>query len=78
MSENNIVNPNAEPQESLVSDQTTETAETTASSNESAPVAVQEPVAEVLATAHDDFDWSIDKRNVSHYAKDEREKYDSV
>ena len=22
----------------------------------------------VVETAHDDFDWSVDKRNVSHYA----------
>jgi small subunit ribosomal protein S1 len=29
-------------------------------------------------TAHDDFDWSVDKRNVSHYAQAEREKYDKV
>ena len=29
-------------------------------------------------TAHDDFDWSVDKRNVSHYAAAEREKYDKV
>ena len=29
-------------------------------------------------TAHDDFDWSIDKRNVSSYTKEERLKYDSV
>ncbi len=27
------------------------------------------------ATAHDDFDWSIDKRNVSSYSsKEEKEK----
>jgi small subunit ribosomal protein S1 len=84
MSENNIVNlpageagPNAEAQESPV---TAETAvpETTASTTESTPVVAQQPVAETIATAHDDFDWSIDKRNVSHYAKDEREKYDKV
>ncbi len=31
-----------------------------------------------VQTAHDDFDWSIDKRNVSSYNKEEREKYDSV
>jgi small subunit ribosomal protein S1 len=79
MSDNNIVNPNAEEQESPVAAQeTAETPETTASTTESTPVVAQEPVAEVLATAHDDFDWSIDKRNVSHYAKDEREKYDHV
>jgi small subunit ribosomal protein S1 len=34
--------------------------------------------APVVETAHDDFDWSIDKRNVSHYNKDERVKYDEV
>ncbi len=34
--------------------------------------------APVVATAHDDFDWSIDKRNVSAYTKDEKEKYDKV
>ncbi|MEY3620729.1 MAG: hypothetical protein RLZZ391_1095, partial [Bacteroidota bacterium] len=32
----------------------------------------------VLETAHDDFDWSVDKRNVSHYAEAERVKYDKV
>ncbi len=35
-------------------------------------------VAPVIETAHDDFDWSIDKRNVSHYAETERVKYDKV
>ncbi len=39
-----------------------------------APVAV----AEEPATAHDDFDWSIDKRNVSSYGREEKEKYDAV
>ena len=34
--------------------------------------------APVVATAHDDFDWSIDKRNVSAYTKDEKLKYDKV
>ncbi|MEP7229111.1 MAG: 30S ribosomal protein S1 [Ginsengibacter sp.] len=33
---------------------------------------------EALATAHDDFDWSVDKRNVTSYDKDERKKYDEV
>ena len=27
------------------------------------------PEAVVVETAHDDFDWSVDKRNVSHYAE---------
>jgi small subunit ribosomal protein S1 len=40
-----------------------------------APAQQPEPKVE---TPHDDFDWSIDKRNVSTYKKEEREKYDSV
>jgi small subunit ribosomal protein S1 len=32
----------------------------------------------IIETAHDDFDWSVDKRNVSHYAETERLKYDKV
>lgn len=81
MSENNIVHqpageagPNAEAQEPLATAEIAAPEETTATTN----IPVSEPVAETLATAHDDFDWSIDKRNVSHYAKEEREKYDAV
>jgi small subunit ribosomal protein S1 len=33
---------------------------------------------EALSTPHDDFDWSVDKRNVTVYNKEEREKYDEV
>ncbi|WP_207513218.1 30S ribosomal protein S1 [Longitalea luteola] len=29
-------------------------------------------------SAHDDFDWSIDKRNVATYSKEEKAKYDAV
>jgi small subunit ribosomal protein S1 len=32
----------------------------------------------VIATAHDDFDWSVDKRNVTSYTNEEKEKYDKV
>ncbi|QGW27437.1 30S ribosomal protein S1 [Phnomibacter ginsenosidimutans] len=49
-------------------------AEPTATTN----VPVEAPVAETVATAHDDFDWSIDKRNVATYNASEREKYDKV
>jgi small subunit ribosomal protein S1 len=50
-----------------------ETAEATATTNEPAPA----PEV-VVETAHDDFDWSRDKRNVSAYSKEEKEKYDAV
>ena len=66
MSENNIVNSNAESQETA--EVATATAEATAKPK--GPVYVQ--------TAHDDFDWSIDKRNVAVYTKDEKLKYDKV
>ncbi len=36
------------------------------------------PEVVVVETAHDDFDWSVDKRNVSAYAESERLKYDKV
>ncbi len=31
-----------------------------------------------VETAHDDFDWSVDKRNVSSYNSSDRAKYDEV
>ncbi|HEV3411971.1 MAG TPA: 30S ribosomal protein S1 [Puia sp.] len=65
MSENEIVNSNAETQETPVAAAVAESTATT-----KAPVHVQ--------TAHDDFDWSIDKRNVAVYTKDEKVKYDKV
>jgi len=67
MSDNNIVNPNAEAQESPVLE------EAAATPNE--PVKETAPQVE---TAHDDFDWSIDKRNVATYSSEEKKKYDTV
>ena len=67
MSENNIINENAEAQEP------TAVAEVTAIPNEPAQTVVAQP-----ETPHDDFDWSIDKRNVAAYKKEEKEKYDKV
>jgi len=60
MSENQIVNSNADVQE--------------ATATEAPAATTNVPVQ----TAHDDFDWSIDKRNVSSYSKDEKLKYDAV
>jgi small subunit ribosomal protein S1 len=57
---------NADVQESAAPAEAGEA--TTAIPNE--PVPVQ--------TAHDDFDWSVDKRNVTSYNKEEKEKYDVV
>lgn len=71
MSENQIVNPLAGEAGSNADVQ--EVAQ--------APAATTNEPVQVPAepeTAHDDFDWSIDKRNVSSYSKDEKEKYDAV
>jgi small subunit ribosomal protein S1 len=57
-------NLNADAQESGAA----ATAEVPATATTTAPV----------ATAHDDFDWSVDKRNVTSYTKEEKEKYDKV
>jgi small subunit ribosomal protein S1 len=58
---------NADAQENGSADTTAEASTAT----KTAPV-------EVVQTAHDDFDWSVDKRNVTSYNKVEKEKYDKV
>ncbi|HYV54059.1 MAG TPA: S1 RNA-binding domain-containing protein, partial [Chitinophagaceae bacterium] len=58
---------NADAQESAPA----ETAEATTATT---TALVESPVE----TAHDDFDWSIDKRNVTVYNADEKQKYDKV
>ncbi|MFL5808745.1 MAG: 30S ribosomal protein S1 [Flavisolibacter sp.] len=91
MEENQIVNQpageagqNAEGQENVPAagnGAETSTATTNQPAQTEQPSVAQglakEPVAETVA-AHDDFDWSIDKRNVASYTKDEKEKYDKV
>jgi small subunit ribosomal protein S1 len=59
---------NADAQESSAADQGAEATAT--------PKAPAAPEAD--NTAHDDFDWSIDKRNVATYTKEQKEKYDAV
>ena len=87
MEENNIINSNAEGQENVPATEQPVAETSTATTN--APAAIteqkpsvdegiaQEPVAETVA-AHDDFDWTIDKRNVASYTSEEKEKYDKV
>ncbi|MCA6476390.1 MAG: 30S ribosomal protein S1 [Chitinophagaceae bacterium] len=59
---------NADAQETAAAQPAEQPAAATTNAPETAPA----------ATAHDDFDWSIDKRNVSHYAETDRVKYDKV
>jgi small subunit ribosomal protein S1 len=70
---------NAEEQEPMAAQDAPEVAATT-NSPEATEVVVEAKPAYVppVQTAHDDFDWSRDKRNVSFYTKEEKEKYDGV
>lgn len=90
MEENQINNlsadqagPNAEGQESApvaqneAAEATTATSNAPAAENVTSNVKIEEPVQETPA-AHDDFDWSIDKRNVASYTQEEKDKYDKV
>lgn len=65
---------NAEDQEPKA----TETAETATASTNTPEETTTKKAEEPVQTAHDDFDWSRDKRNVSSYSQEEKEKYDSV
>ena len=67
---------NAEEQEPIAAD----AAEVTATTNESVETATVTTKAPepVIETAHDDFDWSRDKRNVAAYSAEEKAKYDTV
>ena len=66
---------NADAQESASAEQAEVTTATT-----TAPVeeAIATKPAYAPATAHDDFDWNVDKRNVTSYSKEEKEKYHQV
>ncbi len=88
----NLKNLNADAQENAGDSSTdaseASTATTTAPVEESATSGVEDsanseeeekaaaPVA--VETAHDDFDWNVDKRNVTSYSAEEKEKYHQV
>jgi len=82
MSFNIIKQLNADVQEGSAGPDNTSGGETAAKTNVPAAtpntIEINAPVAETLATAHDDFDWSVDKRNVTSYSADEKSKYDTV
>ena len=75
---------NADAQENPAIEPVAESTATTNEPVEQVAPAVEEAVAPVveevvvIETAHDDFDWSVDKRNVSSYSADEKAKYDKV
>jgi small subunit ribosomal protein S1 len=64
---------NADAQESAGADTST-----SLSSAEAATATTTAPVEAAAPSAHDDFDWSVDKRNVTSYTKEEKEKYEKV
>ncbi len=66
---------NADAQETAAADNAEVTTATTTAPVEE--VTAKKP-AYAPETPHDDFDWSVDKRNVTSYSKEEKEKYHSV
>ncbi|MBS1782302.1 MAG: 30S ribosomal protein S1 [Bacteroidetes bacterium] len=59
---------NTQNQHPVTEEQTQDVPTTTTSKNEH----------KIEATAHDDFDWSVDKRNVATYSNDKREQMEKV
>lgn len=102
MQDEQIVNPNADEQESATLTAEADNNAATATTNAPVEDASQDAVDEAnpatttaeasvdgentknertetkVETPHDDFDWSVDKRNVTSYNKEEKDKYDSV
>jgi len=70
---------NADAQESASAETADAITATSNSPVEGTAATAQSDVEESpTETAHDDFDWSIDKRNVTVYDADEKQKYDKV
>src|SRR5687767_1349663 len=70
---------NADEQESAGGDGAEATTATTNLPAEAQADSPQGGIAEQQApSAHDDFDWSVDKRNVTSYTQEEKEKYEKV
>jgi len=65
--------------EKIIKKQLNADAQETAGPEVSGEAATATPNAPVeVATAHDDFDWTVDKRNVISYTSEEKEKYHNV
>src|SRR5687767_12202990 len=70
---------NADSQESAGGDGAEATTATTNLPAEAQAEVPQGGIPEQQApSAHDDFDWSVDKRNVTSYTQEEKEKYEQV
>lgn len=78
--------PKAEENQEATSTQEPETTVTEDTAPQTAPAAEngqateeQKPEAEPeKESAHDDFDWTVDKRNVSVYTEEEKERYEKI
>ncbi len=71
-----LKNLNADAQENAGDTSPDASEASTATTNAPEEVATAQEV--VVETAHDDFDWNVDKRNVTSYSEEEKEKYHKV
>lgn len=68
----------AKAQEAQSAENTATAADENAEKTSEATPAQNEDQEAAKQTAHDDFDWSVDKRNVSTYSKEEKERYEDI
>ena len=71
------VHPMHDEAQNLTADEAHEAAQP-ATEEKAQPRAPRHYYTEPSTTSHDDFDWSVDKRNVASYKEDDRVKYDSL
>src|SRR5690242_19546851 len=64
--------------ENIIKKQLNADAQESADSNKEDAATATTTAPVETATAHDDFDWSVDKRNVISYTNEEKEKYHQV
>ena len=82
---------NADAQENTVANTEVDAIDSTATTNaletpveetittvETVAAPAKAAYVEPVQTAHDDFDWTVDKRNMGVYTKDEKAKYEQV
>ncbi len=77
----NLKNLNADAEESAAAENAADSTATTNVPDAQTETAVEEVAVAAkyaVETAHDDFDWNVDKRNVTSYSEEEKEKYHTV
>jgi small subunit ribosomal protein S1 len=76
--EENQIQSQPEPNQDSVQTETAETTSETAATSQKKSIYHDDHAHATSGTSHDDFDWSVDKRNVASYKKEDRERLANV